>query len=191
MVFFCQPATRCQCGGFDFHLFVLNTMFLPSSSFSSQPKGEDPAEVLKAVSDRNIKLRPPAPRHMPDQVKAIMADCVDDNPELRPSFEELDTRLKRVDAELLNTGNSKSSQVSLFDIFPRHVAEALRDGRTVEPEHKDSVTIFFSDIVGFTNISSTLEPRKVAAMLDRLYTKFDALSQRHDVFKVETIGDGE
>lgn len=52
------------------------------------------------------------------------------------------------------------------------------------------IFIYFSvDIVGFTNISSQLEPRKVADMLDRLYTKFDRLSQEHDIFKVETIGD--
>jgi class 3 adenylate cyclase len=41
--------------------------------------------------------------------------------------------------------------------------------------------------VGFTNISSTLDPRKVANMLDRLYTCFDALSHKHDVFKVRTF----
>jgi len=45
----------------------------------------------------------------------------------------------------------------------------------------------FSDIVGFTNISSTMEARKVANLLDRLYSKFDELSNKHDVFKVETI----
>ena len=53
-------------------------------------------------------------------------------------------------------------QVSLYDIFPRHIAEALRDGREVQAEEKEEVTIFFSDIVGFTNISAELEPRKVS-----------------------------
>jgi hypothetical protein len=78
----------------------------------------------------------------------------------------------------------------LDEVFPPHIAAALREGRKVEPESKEMVTIFFSDIVGFTNISSTMiSPLKVSEMLDRLYQKFDQLSHQHDVFKVETIGD--
>jgi len=77
----------------------------------------------------------------------------------------------------------------LFSVFPRHIAEALVAGKKVEPENHELVTIFFSDIVGFTDISSTLDPLKVSDMLDRLYHSFDALSSYHDVFKVETIGD--
>ena len=154
-------------------------------------EGEDPMLVLKEVMDRNIRRRPAFPANMPAPVQSLMRDCIDDDPEKRPTFEELDTRLKRADAEDVDAGHGtkKSSAISLFDIFPRHIAEALRDGRTIEPEHKESVTIFFCDIVGFTEISAKLPPRKVADMLDRLYTKFDALSQKHDVFKVETIGD--
>ena len=154
--------------------------------------GENAAEVLMKVADKKACKRPPVPRHMPAQITALMTDCVEDDPDHRPTFEEIDTRLKRVDAENVDPGQSvkaKEASISLFDIFPRHIAEALRDGRTVEPEHKDIVTIFFSDIVGFTNISSELDPRKVASLLDRLYTQFDALSRKHDIFKVETIGD--
>ena len=51
------------------------------------------------------------------------------------------------------------------------------------------VTIFFSDIVRFTDISRALSPVKVCNMLDRLYLAFDDLANKHEVFKVETIGD--
>lgn len=59
----------------------------------------------------------------------------------------------------------------------------------VEPEFFQCVTIFFSDIVGYTNISSAMPPEKVMDMLDRLYQKFDNLTRKHGLFKVETIGD--
>ncbi len=60
---------------------------------------------------------------------------------------------------------------------------------TIQPESHECVTIFFSDIVGFTDISAQLDPMRVSDMLHRLYTVFDALSTEHHVFKVETIGD--
>ena len=44
------------------------------------------------------------------------------------------------------------------------VAAALREGRAVEPESYDVVTIFFSDIVGFTNISGLLQPQEVCQL---------------------------
>ncbi|EKX55050.1 hypothetical protein GUITHDRAFT_60308, partial [Guillardia theta CCMP2712] len=69
------------------------------------------------------------------------------------------------------------------------VADALKAGKRVEPERKESVTIFFSDIVGFTTISSSLDPQKVSEMLHNLYMSFDELSKEYGVFKVETVGD--
>jgi len=77
----------------------------------------------------------------------------------------------------------------LYSVFPKHIADSLRNGQKVAPENHDLVTIFFSDIVGFTDISAKLDPLKISDMLDRLYNSFDSLSDYHDVFKVETIGD--
>lgn len=49
------------------------------------------------------------------------------------------------------------------------VAAALREGRAVEPESYDCVTIFFSDIVGFTNISGLLQPQEVSLQCLQLH----------------------
>jgi class 3 adenylate cyclase len=130
----------------------------------------------------------------------LMRDCWQVDAALRPKFQEIGRRLASLDAETVSPGSFQTSlQASkqrdrrtkelLYDLFPKHVAEALREGRKVEAEAKDPVTIFFSDIVGFTDISSTLEPHKVSRMLDELYSKFDALTDELGVFKVETIGD--
>jgi hypothetical protein len=55
--------------------------------------------------------------------------------------------------------------------------------------HTHIHTYIQSDIVGFTDISAKLDASQVSLMLDRLYTAFDELADRHGVYKVETIGD--
>jgi len=113
-----------------------------------EDEDEEVEEILRLIADKDVKKRPPAPPSMCDKIKSLMAECLDDDHEHRPTAEELDVRLKRINAEEAEsqskTKTNKQSSMSLFDIFPRHIAEALRDGRTVEPEQKDCVTIFFS-----------------------------------------------
>lgn len=48
-------------------------------------------------------------------------------------------------------------------IYCRLVAEQLKRGESVQPECYDEVSIFFSDIVGFTTIANQSEPLQVCA----------------------------
>ncbi|EGD72124.1 TKL/DICTY4 protein kinase [Salpingoeca rosetta] len=167
---------------------ILNEVFSRKDPY---PVDADLENTLKEVIKR--KRRPLVPPNCPENIAQLMREAWHPDPDRRPSFDELARRFGHIDPSncRMDDGRKKGkdSNKVLEDVFPPHIAKALREGKKIEPEHHDCVTIFFSDIVGFTNISGTLAPEKVMNMLDRLYTKLDALADEMELFKVETIGD--
>ncbi|EKX51316.1 hypothetical protein GUITHDRAFT_52457, partial [Guillardia theta CCMP2712] len=76
----------------------------------------------------------------------------------------------------------------LDDLFPAHIASALREGRKVEPEHKEMVTVFFAEIYGYSSLSTEMSTSALLDMLHRFYVALDAYAQECEVYKLETIG---
>jgi len=50
------------------------------------------------------------------------------------------------------------------------------------------VTILYSDISEFTTLCSKVAPSVVVYMLKELFTKFDQICLKHNVYKLYTIG---
>jgi class 3 adenylate cyclase len=58
-----------------------------------------------------------------------------------------------------------------------------------EPRLYEEATVLFTDFVGFTNIVSTIPPKKLLSELNELYGQFDDIIQDHHMVKIKTIGD--
>jgi adenylate cyclase len=77
----------------------------------------------------------------------------------------------------------------LLNVLPAEVAQRLQSDHNSIADHFDDASILFADVVDFTPLSSRLDARDVVGLLDRLFTSFDELVDRHDVEKIKTIGD--
>jgi guanylate cyclase len=81
------------------------------------------------------------------------------------------------------------SEALLVNVLPSSIAERLKDASGSIADHVDSASVLFADIVDFTPLAQRLSPAEVVDTLDRLFTKFDALVERHGLEKIKTIGD--
>lgn len=90
--------------------------------------------------------------------------------------------------EIIESERQRSEKL-LLNILPSRVADELKNNGRTEPESFDDVTVFFSDIVNFTTISSRLEPKVLIDELNEIFTAFDHIIARHHCERIKTIGD--
>ncbi|KAL1378096.1 hypothetical protein pipiens_004050 [Culex pipiens pipiens] len=175
--------------------------------------------IARVISPQNYGIfRPPlCGLDAPDYVIQCLQACWAEDPEDRPDIRLVRVKLKPMQAGLKSnifdnmlaimekyaynlegivqertnqlTEEKKKTENLLLRMLPRSVAESLMRGERVEAECFSSVTIFFSDLVGFTELCAQSTPFEVVEMLNDLYTCCDFIISSYDVYKVETIGD--
>ena len=77
----------------------------------------------------------------------------------------------------------------LLNILPRSIADKLKAQTQPIADQFGSASILFADVVDFTPWSERLAPAQVVGYLDRLFSHFDELAERHGLEKIKTIGD--
>ena len=132
-----------------------------------------------------------------DELDEQNSKLIESNLNLLELKEELDEQkyklaeanLKMLElTEKLRDEQEKSNRL-LHNILPDRVIRDLNEKGHCEPECFEQVTVFFSDIVNFTSISSRLAPQVVIAELNDIFTEFDRVFTANHCERIKTIGD--
>ena len=81
------------------------------------------------------------------------------------------------------------SEGLLLNVLPATIAERLKNGADVIADDLDMVAVLFADLVGFTAFANARPAAEVVVVLNRLFSGFDELADRHGLEKIKTIGD--
>nr|XP_022346077.1 atrial natriuretic peptide receptor 2-like [Crassostrea virginica] len=198
---------------------ILQEIFLRTTPYYFNVVSSPKEIILRVRNHEVPPFRPHIPEdsNVPDKAVFLMRCCWHEHSESRPDFHGIRKRLIDINngrkinimdnmIQMLEAYSNNLEQLVsdrteelalekqktdrlLYNMLPPLVAEQLKRGESVQPECYDEVSIFFSDIVGFTTIANQSEPLQVVDLLNDLYTTFDEIIARHDVYKVETIGD--
>uniref|UniRef100_A0A1I7XIQ3 Guanylate cyclase n=1 Tax=Heterorhabditis bacteriophora TaxID=37862 RepID=A0A1I7XIQ3_HETBA len=96
---------------------------------------------------------------------------------------EVEERMKELVEE------KKKSDILLYRMLPKQVADRLKLGQAVQPESYDSVTIFFSDVVSFTTLASKCTPMQVVETIGDGYLCVSGLPNRNGLEHIKEICD--
>ncbi len=83
----------------------------------------------------------------------------------------------------------QATEQLLHNVLPPSIANKMLDGATLIAEKIPSVSVLFADIVNFTKLSQRITPEELVEGLDRIFSTFDALAEKHGLEKIKTIGD--
>lgn len=77
----------------------------------------------------------------------------------------------------------------LSNVLPKDTAHELKMTGKATRKKYNMVTVLFSDIQGFTQISEQMNPEVLIDELDRIFFHFDSVMEKYNIEKIKTIGD--
>lgn len=130
---------------------------------------------------------------MKENVREMLVDeCKDDYKDLWTIFykqSEYYTGLGYNYYQSLLSNALKRSDELLLSIFPKNVADELKQKGKSEPVFIKQASVLFTDFTGFTRISEKLSPSILIKELDYCFSNFDLITEKYNLEKIKTIGD--
>jgi guanylate cyclase len=83
----------------------------------------------------------------------------------------------------------EKSELLLLNVLPKEIAEILKGEQQSIADYFEEASILFADVVEFTPLSRSIEPRELIGLLEEVFFCFDLLVEKHGLEKIKTIGD--
>lgn len=110
--------------------------------------------------------------------------------QLKESFEQIQEQNRQLsEANRVIAYEREKSDMLLKNILPDKIVDELKASGSTTPMLYKNVMVFFSDIVGFTSMSSQIEPSELIRELTSLFTAFDCIVDASFGERIKTIGD--
>ncbi len=110
--------------------------------------------------------------------------------QLQQTLSALGKSLKETQAMAKNlAAEQEKSERLLLNILPEAIADRLKRAPQSIADGFAEATVLFADVVGFTEMSNRMEPTELVARLNRIFSRFDTLAEKHGLEKIKTIGD--
>ena len=89
----------------------------------------------------------------------------------------------------LLVGEQQKSESLLLNVFPVNIAKRLKDNHSLIADGHSDVTVMFADITNFTQMTEQMAPQQMVALLNKIFSWFDAMTDKYGLEKIKTIGD--
>ena len=124
------------------------------------------------------------------KVKARTKEIALKNKEIEQKNREIEAEKNKVlqQQKLLQREKDKTERV-LKNVIPESTAEELKKRGRARARAYKTVSVLFTDFVGFTKISDGMKPSELVKKLDVYFTKFDEIIVKNSLEKIKTIGD--
>lgn len=165
----------------------LDSLFVVLLS-STEISSERQVTGLEAGADGYI-ARPIENRELLARIQALLR-IQQAEAALRQTHRELEQRMAetlKLQHELLAA--HAAAEKLLLNVLPVPVAERLQRGEPLIADGFSEATILFADLHDFSRLTESLAPTDVVKLLNQIFSRFDALMQKHGLEKIKTIGD--
>ncbi|WP_299457379.1 adenylate/guanylate cyclase domain-containing protein [uncultured Microscilla sp.] len=174
-------------------IVVIFSMIFIIRSYLAQKKANKLLALQKeALAERTDKIvkQKEALSKKNEEITKQKDELATMNEEVQQRNEEINTQMELIETQ--NETIKQEQQISdalLLNILPEEVANELKEHGKAKIRHHEMVSVLFTDFKGFTKLAETMPPQELVQELEKCFTLFDEIMEKHNLEKIKTIGD--